>query len=109
MLQTLYLSREPADIFNKSIEKNTINYLSKAYSFIMNIFMNTAKQVDIFIVKTNNDFSLSWTYDSTIPKILRREAETLDQILLKAWQSETSHVVVLKFFVEKSQQLHKKV
>lgn len=59
MLQTLYLSREPADIFNKSIEKNTINYLSKAYSFIMNIFMNTAKQVDIFIVKTNNDFSLS--------------------------------------------------
>lgn len=84
MLQTLYLSREPADIFNKSIEKNTINYLSKAYSFIMNIFMNTAKQVDIFIVKTNNDFSLSWTYDSTIPKILRREAETLDRILFES-------------------------
>lgn len=51
MLETLYLSRQPADILKKkTIEKNTINYLRKAYSFVMNIFMNTAKQVDFFFL-----------------------------------------------------------
>ena len=41
---TLFYQDQPADIFNKTIEKDTINYLSKAYSFVMNIFLNTAKQ-----------------------------------------------------------------
>lgn len=83
MLETLYLSRQPADIFHKTKEKNTINYLSKAYSFVMNIFLNTAKQVDFLLfAKTINNVSPSNKYDSAIPTVLKREAETLIESII---------------------------
>lgn len=49
MLEILYLSNQPVIL----IKQDTINYLGKAYSIVMNIFQNTTKAY-VFILLISN-------------------------------------------------------
>lgn len=69
---TIY-QNQPADIFNKTTEKYTINYVKKAYSFIMNTVLIQQRQLDLFIVfvQTKINFTLAVKYDSKTISVLR--------------------------------------